>query len=79
MDETLEKLAGGFGIQGVKRIAVNLFAQLLDGFPVNPDVSQERRVKFGTFRGLGNEELRDRRVEHQLDPLKQNGVMDKEV
>ena len=79
MDETLEKFARGFRIERVKQLLLDLFAQLLNGFPIDPRVSQERCVELGAFWGFLDEELGHGRIENQFDTLKQNRVLDKDV
>ena len=50
VDERLEELAGRIRVQWVERLLGDLLAQLLNGLPVDPRVSQEGRVELWAFR-----------------------------
>jgi hypothetical protein len=64
-------------VERVRVLALDGVAQVLDPLAVEAHVAQERRVELRVVLGVDDRELRDGRVEAQLDALQEHGVADR--
>jgi hypothetical protein len=76
-DQPAQKAAGLVGLERVKAAALELAPELVE--PLTRQASpreQERRTELGQTIRIDHAELGHVGVEHQVDPLKQDGVID---